>query len=119
MCDACFNSEIKSFPTQKDYEEFDLLLTKKIGNERTVRMGQFVNTEWKDIGYWVYECLDCGQLWKLGTPNSSLRGYFLKVSNEEIIRDTTHPLKTSGFKVGVVVFVILVLTIIAILWLRK
>lgn len=78
MCDKCFNSEIKSFLTQSDYEQFDLELTKKIANVKSIKMGEFVNTAWKDIGYQIYECLICGQLWKLSTPDNSDRGYFLR-----------------------------------------
>ena len=44
MCDKCFNTEIKSFPTQTDFEEFDLVLTKKIANDKSIKMGKFVNT---------------------------------------------------------------------------
>ncbi len=79
MCDECFNDEIKSFRKQTDFEEFDLELTKKIANDRSIRMGKFVNTAWKDIGYQIYECLSCGQFWKLSTPDHSDRGYFLRL----------------------------------------
>jgi len=78
MCDKCFNFEIQSFTTQTDFEKFDLELTKKIANEKSIKMREFVNTEWKDIGYQVYECIVCGQLWKLQTPDYSIRGYFLR-----------------------------------------
>ncbi len=78
MCDLCFNEEIKSFPTEEDFEQFDLVLTKKIANDKSIKMGKFVNTGWKDRGYQVYECLVCGQKWKLATPDYSDRGYFLK-----------------------------------------
>lgn len=80
MCDKCFNTEIKSFPTQADFEVFDLVLTKKIANDKSIKMGNFVNTAWKDIGYQIYECLMCGQLWKLSTPDYSDRGYFLRLT---------------------------------------
>ena len=39
MCDKCFNDEIKSFPTQEDFEKFDLELTKKIANDKSIKMG--------------------------------------------------------------------------------
>ncbi len=80
MCDKCFNDEIKSFATQVDFEEFDLTLTKKIANDKSMKMGAFVNIAWKDIGYQVYECLVCGQLWKLSTPDNAYRGYFLRLT---------------------------------------
>jgi hypothetical protein len=80
MCNKCFDTEIKSFPTQADFEQFDLELTKKIANEKSIKMREFVNTAWKDIGYQIYECLGCGQLWKLSKPDYSDRGYFLRLA---------------------------------------
>lgn len=80
MYDKCFTTEIKSFPTQIDFEEFDLVLTKKISNDKSIKMGKFVNTAWKDMGYRIFECLVCGQLWKLSTPDYSDRGYFLRLT---------------------------------------
>ncbi len=79
MCDKCFKTEIKSFPTEADFEEFDLVLTKKIANDQSIKMRQYTNTAWKEIGYQIYECLVCGQLWKLSTPDYSNRGYFLRL----------------------------------------
>ncbi len=78
MCDKCFNEEIKSFSTQIDFEEFDLVLTKKIANDKSIKVRDFITTAYKDIGYQLYECIICGQLWKLYTPDYSNRGYFLK-----------------------------------------
>ena len=80
MCDKCFNDEIKFFSTQVEFEEFDLTLTKKIANDKSMKMERFVNTAWKDIGYQVYECLVCKQLWKLSTPDNADRGYFLRLT---------------------------------------
>lgn len=80
MCNKCFNNETNSFPTQADFEEFDLVLTKKIANDKSIKMGKFVNTAWKEMGYQIYECLICGQLWKLSTPDDSDRGYFLRLT---------------------------------------
>lgn len=80
MCDKCFNDEIKSFPSQADFEEFDLVLTKKIANDKNIKMGKLFDTASKDIGYQVYECVVCGQLWKLSIPDYSYRGYFLRLT---------------------------------------
>jgi hypothetical protein len=79
MCDQCFKEEIESFSTQETFEKFDLELTKKIANDKSIKMGRFVNTAWKDIGYQIYECIACGQLWKLSTPDHSDKGYFLRL----------------------------------------
>ena len=80
MCDKCFNSEIKSFPTQKDFITFDLVLLMKIANDKSIKMKENVLTAWKDQGYSVYECVVCGQLWKLSQPDYANRGYFLRLT---------------------------------------
>lgn len=80
MCSKCFVTEIKNFPTQADFEQFDLELTKKMANDNSIRMKEFVSSGWKDRGYQVYECIVCGQMWKLANPDYSDRGYFLRLS---------------------------------------
>jgi rubrerythrin len=80
MCDKCFNTEIKYFPTEKDFEEFDLVLTNKISNDKSIKLGKFVNIAEKANGYQIYECIVCGQLWKLSIPDYSIRGYFLRLT---------------------------------------
>lgn len=80
MCDKCFNAEINTFPTKADYQKFDLVLTKKIANDKSIKMREFVNTAWKDIGYQIYECIVCGQLWKLSKPEYSTSGYLLRLA---------------------------------------
>lgn len=54
MCEKCFNVEIKSFPTQTDFEEFDLILAMKIANDKSIKTREFVNTACKDAGYQIY-----------------------------------------------------------------
>ena len=82
MCNSCFTSNIDSFPTQENFEKFDVLLTNKIANDKTIKMREFVNTAWKDIGYQAYECTNCGQLWALFAPDYSDRGCLLAISKE-------------------------------------
>lgn len=89
MCDACFNEEIRSFPTTDDYDEFDLILTKKIANDKSMRMRQYVHTGWKDLGYQVYECFICGQLWQLKTIDKSERLCFLRITQQKINSDSS------------------------------
>ena len=79
MCNDCFIEEIKSFPTWQEFENFDVALTKKIVNDKTIQLKRFVNSGWKDIGYYEYECHKCGQFWKLAEPDLAFRGYFLKM----------------------------------------
>ena len=44
MCDACFNEEVVAFKSRDEYLVFDLALTQKIANEKTMRMGAFITT---------------------------------------------------------------------------
>jgi hypothetical protein len=119
MCDKCFNNEIESFPTEKDYLDFDLILTKKLANEKTVKHIQFVKTLEKQIdsrdyevsGYNVYECIYCGQLWALRDRDNSDRGYFKKVSKQTIYNDIL-AFKTKK-KIGCFILSILVIIVIA------
>jgi hypothetical protein len=112
MCNSCFTSNIDSFPTQEDFEKFDLLLTKKIANDKTIKIREFVNTAWKDVGYQAYECTNCGQLWALFTPDYSDRGCLFAISNE-ILSKKIDPRKESksGKKIWVVAVIILIVLI--------
>src|SRR6187402_1024574 len=95
MCDSCFNSEIKSFETYKDFEEFDFILIKKIFNEKTIKQIEFIKTseiqidprDYEDVGYNVYECLKCEQLWGLHEPDQADRGFFIRLTHDQILKD--------------------------------
>lgn len=105
MCDKCFHNDITSFPTQTDFLDFDLVLTKKLGNEKTLRQIKFVKTseiqidnrDYEDVGYIVYECLNCGQIWALHDPDYSDRGYFKKVTKQQIDLDIKALKKTKNY----------------------
>lgn len=81
MCDNCFKSEIQSFPDEKSWITFDLELTKKLGQGK-MRDLKFVHDGQrdKDDGQYIYECMTCGEKWKLKDPDNACRGYFLKLS---------------------------------------
>ena len=87
MCKDCFTIEIKSFLTEDEYWNFDLTLTKKIVNEKTMKLVAFVKTseakidnrDYENIGYNVYKCVICGQLWRHQLRNFSDLGYFTRV----------------------------------------
>jgi len=95
MCDKWFNNQIASFPTHKDYLDFDFILTMKLGNEKTLRYVRFIKTsevqidigDYKDLGYIVYECVVCGQLWALHDPDDPDRGYFKRIAQQQIEAD--------------------------------
>ena len=84
MCDNCFRTEIKSFPDETSWTSFDLDLTKKLGQGKMKNI-KFVHDgrRDKDDGQYIYECLTCGQKWKMKDPDNAFRGYFLKLSTLE------------------------------------
>ncbi len=80
MCDECFIIEFSFFPSEKEWLQFDVELTKKLGDNR-MKYIEFKGDgkRDKDDGEYLYECLICGQKWKLKDPDYSFRGYFLRV----------------------------------------
>jgi hypothetical protein len=113
MCDACFNSEILSFPSTEDYQDFDLALTQKIANDKSMRMGQYVNTAWKDIGYQVYECLGCGQLWRLSnSENPGGRQFSRKTKEKENTNPSYFQSKSLRLLIGALVIIVFVIVIV-------
>ena len=112
MCNSCFTNNIDSFPTQEDFEKFDLLLTKKIANDKTIKMREFVNTAWKDIGYQAYECSNCGQLWALFNPEHSDRGCLLAISKETLSKKINPRKETKSSKGLWIVAIIIILIIL-------
>jgi hypothetical protein len=87
MCDNCFNTEIKSFPDETTWTSFDLALTQKLGQGK-MKAIKFVpdGKRDKDDGEYIYECLVCGERWKLKDPDNAFRGYFLKLSTLDNVK---------------------------------
>jgi hypothetical protein len=115
MCDVCFNNEIESFSTVEDFRKFDLSLTNKLADGKSMRMGQYVNTGWKDIGYQVYECLNCGQVWKLSNSENSEGRQFLKTTLKNIKRDTTPFYSQSKFLISLLFVIAIVVLLLVVL----
>ena len=86
MCEDCFTTERKSFPDEKSWTSFDLDLTKKIG-QGIMKHLKFVHDgqRGKDDGQDIYECLTCGEKWKMKDPDNAFRGYFLRLSTVDKI----------------------------------
>jgi len=81
MCEDCFLSEYKSFPSYNGWLNFDLELTKKLGSGKM----SFVEfspdgIREKDDGDYIYKCASCQQHWQLKEPDNALRGYFKRAS---------------------------------------
>jgi hypothetical protein len=97
MCENCFIYEIKFFPDETAWTSFDFELTKKLGQGKMKNI-KFVNDGQrdKDDGHYIYECLTCGEKWKMKDPDNAFRGYFLKLSTLDKV--TTN--LTVGQKIG-------------------
>lgn len=97
MCDNCFTTEIQSFPDAKSWTTFDLELTKKLGQGK-IKDVKFVHDGQrdKDDGQYIYECMTCGEKWKLKDPDNAFRGYFLKLSTVDKVVTRL----TTGQKIG-------------------
>lgn len=80
MCYDCFDKEYTSFPSEKEWLEFDLDLTQKLGSNKMKNL-EFKRDgiRDKDDGEYTYECLTCKQKWKLKDQDYSFKGYFLKI----------------------------------------
>ncbi len=79
MCIDCFEREYNSFPSEKEWLEFDLELTKKLGSCKMKYLDfKRDGKRDKDDGEYIYECMTCNAKWKLKDPDYSSRGYFLR-----------------------------------------
>lgn len=106
MCDNCFISETPSFPDEKTWISFDFELTKKLGQGK-MKIIKFVNDRQreKDDGEYIYQCLSCGENWKLRDPDNAFRGYFLKLSTvDKIVTRTIDPMTV--LKVGLILLLL-------------
>jgi hypothetical protein len=72
MCENCWTGEVTTFSNPADWAEFNLALTKKL-DEGQLRHNS-VNHEQS-----IYECLACGERWKLKAPDDGGDGYLLRL----------------------------------------
>lgn len=114
-------NEIDSFPTEKDYLDFDFILTKKLFNEKIIRHVSFVKTgelkidsrDYEDLGCQLYECTECGQLWALRDPDHSNRGFFIRTAPDKVDFDKKQRSKIKN--VGCLTLIVTMIILIALL----
>jgi hypothetical protein len=73
MCESCFDNNRESFASEKEYKDFDRILTEKLGNGDM----QFIEAL-EDDGEFLYVCSSCDQKWKLKDPDGGVGGYFIR-----------------------------------------
>lgn len=94
MCESCFPGDSISFKNNEDYKAFDHVLVNKIIYHKTLELVKFVKTgevqidirDYEDVGYNVYRCLKCKQLWGFREfePNQAS---FFPLTTSEIKKD--------------------------------
>ncbi|MFY0608599.1 MAG: hypothetical protein JXR10_17915 [Cyclobacteriaceae bacterium] len=76
-CASCFKSKISEFIDERTWLEFDLELTKRLGNGRMQHV-KSVHDGIPDMDgeYTIYQCMNCKTKWKLKEPYDRGGGYF-------------------------------------------
>ncbi|RDI56158.1 hypothetical protein [Flavobacterium glaciei] len=79
MCNNCFDKGYKNFETQTEFENFDVLLTQKLGKGQL----KYIKDDgvYLKFGYSIYQCFECRTNWWLSVPDVAWRGFFLEQKN--------------------------------------
>jgi hypothetical protein len=78
MCDDCFVSLIYKFDSQKDFDDFQTILTNKCISKKLEIIKREETDYWAPFDpYEFYKCNSCGQIWILSIPDNARRGLFL------------------------------------------
>jgi hypothetical protein len=110
MCKACFEKEYFGFPSEKDFEEFDLLLTKKLNESGLKYIGN--KGRYLKFGYFIYKCENCNTTWWLSQPENAWRGFFAQEKNAKLF---LNKLQNGDNKKKKGCFIILILSCLIIL----
>lgn len=97
MCQYCTRYQVRSFPTEADFNAFLTILDAKCNDGTFIRFLASDNTE--DISYEsIYQCSYCNDEWVLSIPDDSWRGYFLPENQTyfEDEADTNISVKSKG-----------------------
>jgi hypothetical protein len=97
MCNNCFDKGYKNFETLKEFEDFDILLTKKLSKGQL----KYIKDDgvYPKFGYSIYQCSECGINWWLSIPDIAWRGFFLEEKNAIKLLDELG-LEKSSRKIG-------------------
>ena len=81
MCNDCYPGDISSFPSYRDYNNFEHSLNTRIslGYLNKVDLDDPYPGKKEDTGYItaVYRCTSCNSLWYFSKPYMEWRGFFL------------------------------------------
>jgi hypothetical protein len=115
MCDNCFTTEIRKFKDQKQWTTFDLELSQKLGQEKLkqIRVVSKIRQGDEEELY-VYQCVTCGQKWKLEEPHDHGDGHFIKLSTFENL--VTRQLSNRQLAFLALIVVVVFIIVRAIFW---
>lgn len=113
MCDYCFNNTYPSFPTDKDFEEFKLLLNEKLQQQNGLKYsGDKEKPDTEGIN--VYQCENCKTTWWLSKPEEGGRGFFIRDSDFlTYLKNRTRSNKIYSY--GCIIYFILLVILIIVL----
>ncbi len=114
MSNCCFDKEILSFENFHEFDEFDLILTKRLSKGIIKLVEDLPNERRNSPNYTIYECQKCATRWYLSEPENAWRGFFLKEVTAKI---RLRNIWLSEKKNNIGCWVILVITILSILYL--
>lgn len=101
MCNKCFDNEFYSFPTYKDFEEFDLLLTQRLSAGQLKSISD--NGKYLDYSFIIYKCENCQTLWWLSMPENAWRGLFAQEQNAKLLLDKIYNADKKKGRLGLVI----------------
>ena len=78
MCNSCFNNEYEKFPSQENFNKFEIELDKKLQKKN---LEPIIEKNHKNNLDFSYKCIKCNTIWHLSTPDNAWRGYFLTKEN--------------------------------------
>lgn len=110
MCDKCFDKEYNSFPTYKDFDELDLLLTKKLSAGQLKSIGD--NGKYLDYSFSIYKCESCQTIWWLSMPENAWRGFFAHDQNAKLLLDKIYASDKKKGRLGLVIVGLITVIII-------
>lgn len=78
MCDGCFGNLIYKFDSQKEFDDFQTIISNKCINHNLEIIKREETDYWAPFDpYEFYKCNSCGQIWILSIPEDANRGFFL------------------------------------------
>jgi hypothetical protein len=109
MCENCFLQGILRFDSQKDFEDAETLIDKKINDKQLVLIRDENHENW-DFKL-IYQCTSCKEEWILSIPDNAYRGYLL-IKSEAIKKGIRDQSEKKNNSIGCVIILVLIIATI-------